>query len=304
MQSLTALLYSSLRATGCIALARRVHKGGLVLCYHNVVAAPRVPLLGDPAVHMPVEQFREQMEWLAANYDVIALSEFVSRVGSRHPLQRLAAITFDDAYAGTLANALPVLRQLGLPATVFVVSEASAHGQLFWWDHPTVQRLASRARREQWLGALRGDRDTILRDLGIEDRAGLPPEYLPSNWESLATAARAGVALGVHSGTHRSLLCLTDGELQAELVASRATIELHTGTETVLFAYPYGLWDARVRDRVRAAGYRAACTLDYGLVDSSRDPWALPRVNIPATIGSAAFQAWSAGLSLRRLLPR
>ncbi len=304
MQSLTALCYASLRAMGCIALARRVRRGGVVLCYHNVVAECGVPPVGDPGLHLPVGRFREQIEWLAAHYEVVPLSDFVDRVGSLQSLRRVAAITFDDASAGVFWNALPVLHRLGLPATVFVVSEAAEQGEPFWWDHPTVQRFANPTRRERWLGALRGDRDAILNDLGIENRARLPPECLPANWAMLAAAARSGVALGVHSGTHRSLPHLTDAELQRELAASRAAVELRAGTRPVFFAYPYGLWDARVRDTVRAAGYRAACTLDYGLVDPGADPWSLPRINIPATISPSAFQAWNAGLCPRRLGPR
>ena len=301
MPSLSALCYASLRATGCIALARLIHRGGVVLCYHNVVAERGARPLGDPGLHLPAGRFREQMEWLTANYDVVPLGDFMDRAASRDRLRRVATVTFDDAYAGVFANALPVLHRLGLPATVFVVSEAAEHRRPFWWDQPAVQRLANPARRRRWLGALHGDHDAILKDLGIEDQGGLPPEYLPASWETLAAAARAGVALGVHSRTHRSLPRLPDAELQGELVASRAAIELRTGTEPVFFAYPYGLWGGRVRQAVRAAGYRAACTLDYGLVDPATDHWALPRANIPATIRSAAFEAWSGGLSLRWL---
>jgi peptidoglycan/xylan/chitin deacetylase (PgdA/CDA1 family) len=70
------------------------------------------------------------------------------------------------------------------------------------------------------------------------------------------------------------------------------------GVPPQFFAYPYGLWNDRVRQAVRAAGYRAAFTLDRA--NGRADAWSLPRVNIPAGIDDAAFQAWSAGLQLRR----
>jgi hypothetical protein len=65
------------------------------------------------------------------------------------------------------------------------------------------------------------------------------------------------------------------------------------------FAYPYGLWDERVKDAVRAAGYRAAVTLDPGLNRAHADPWALCRINIPAGLGDAGFRAWTAALNPR-----
>ena len=251
---------------------------------------------------MSVDRFREQMGWLAATYEVVSLAEFVARLAAANSLNRVATITFDDAYAGVFTSALPLLRALGLPATVFVVACAPERREPFWWDHADVRRLVTPARREHWLGALRGDRDAILRHLSVDGSTGLSDDYLPAGWDALTAAARAGVTLGVHSHTHRTLSRLTDAELRHELLASRDVIRLRTDAEAEFFAYPYGLQDGRVRDSVRAAGYRAACTLDYGLAVPDADRWALPRVNVPAAIGRAAFQAWSAGMSLRRLV--
>ncbi len=304
MQTLAALCYASLRATGAVALARRLRNGGLILCYHNVVAEPLEPSVRDTGLHMPVERFREQVSWLAATYEVVPLAEFVARLTAARSLRQVATITFDDAYTGVFTRALPLLRALGLPATVFVVANAAERREPFWWDHAEGQRQLTPARRQLWLGALRGDGDTILRDLGVDGRTPLPDDYLPAGWGALTAAARAGVTLGVHSDTHRTLPHLADAELHRELVASRAVIRLRADADAEFFAYPYGLSDPRVRDAVRAAAYRAACTLDYGLAVPDDNRWALPRVNIPATIGPAAFQAWGAGLSLRRLVSR
>ena len=92
----------------------------------------------------------------------------------------------------------------------------------------------------------------------------------------------------------------TDDELEHEIVSSRAAIHEATGIWPELFAYPYGLWDQRVREHVRAAGYRAALTLDAGLNRTRSDPWSLRRVNVPARISDAAFEAWTAGLGPAR----
>jgi peptidoglycan/xylan/chitin deacetylase (PgdA/CDA1 family) len=106
--------------------------------------------------------------------------------------------------------------------------------------------------------------------------------------------------LGVHSATHRSLPALDELDLRLEVVESRDVITRHTGVTPEFFAYPYGLWNDRVRRAVRSAGYRGAVTVDYGHNPATVDPWALRRVNVPAGIDAAAFQAWTAGLSLRR----
>ena len=87
--------------------------------------------------------------------------------------------------------------------------------------------------------------------------------------------------------------------MHRELVEGRDLISQHTGVTPEYFAYPYGLWNDRVRRAVQAAGYRAAFTLDRGEVVSETDPWRLPRLNVPSGIGDAAFDAWTAGMHLR-----
>ena len=104
----------------------------------------------------------------------------------------------------------------------------------------------------------------------------------------------------MHSATHRTLPQLDDADLEAELVSSRQAIRERTGVRAEFFAYPYGVWDVRVREAVRRAGYRGAVTLDYGLISPRADLFALRRVNVPAGITLPAFEAWTAGLYLRR----
>ena len=53
----------------------------------------------------------------------------------------MIAITFDDAYAGTVDQALPELARLGLPATVFL-APAFVEGDTFWWDALAAPGLA------------------------------------------------------------------------------------------------------------------------------------------------------------------
>lgn len=291
-----SLWYSGIRATGVPALVRRFRNAGVVLCYHNVAVRGSTPGTGDPGLHMDLERFSHQLRWLIAHYRPVPLREFVSRLNARQPLRGMIALTFDDAYAGVFRHAWPVLQAFGVPATVFVIANAPDECAPFWWDHPAVRRDTAPVQRPQWLTDLHGDGPSILRHLGAEPWPSPPPAYWPAPWSVLATAARSGIDLGVHSATHRALPSLSDAELANELLASREVVARHTGALPEFFAHPYGVWDHRVRNAVKAAGYRAAFTLDYGLVTADRDPWALPRVNVPATIGPAAFQTWIAGL--------
>jgi peptidoglycan/xylan/chitin deacetylase (PgdA/CDA1 family) len=130
--------------------------------------------------------------------------------------------------------------------------------------------------------------------------ADVPATHLPADWPLIAQQAATGLELGAHTISHRTLTKLGDAELASELVDGITLIEQQTGVRPLAFSYPYGIWDVRVRDAVRRAGYRSAVTLDYGLNPGGIDPCALRRVNVPASISLPSFAGWTAGMRPRR----
>jgi peptidoglycan/xylan/chitin deacetylase (PgdA/CDA1 family) len=297
---LASLCYTALKLAGLPALARRLRRRGVILCYHNVITETSVGPWNRLGLHMPLPTFERQLRWLAAHYEVVPLEEFVGRLSRGGSLRGVAAVTFDDGYAGVFDHAWPLLRALSVPATVFVVAEAPGRTEGFWWDHPEVLRAYSPAQHQHWLTVLRGDSAAIVESLAPGRGPGrLPPCCTPASWQTITDAVRSGLRVGVHSATHRSLPALQERDLRLEVIESRDVIRRRTGVTPEFFAYPYGLWDDRVRRAVRSAGYSAAFTLEQGHNGGSADPWALRRVTVPAGIGDAAFEAWLAGLNLR-----
>src|SRR5205814_10379516 len=126
-----------------------------------------------------------------------------------------------------------------------------------------------------------------------------PAWRTPATWPTMTEATRSGLQLRVHSATHRTLPVLNEVEVQHEVVNRREMIRSRTGVTPEFFAYPYGLWNDRVRDAVRAAGYRAAFTLEFGPHPRTTDPWTRPRLSIPARIVDAALLACLTGLNVR-----
>ncbi len=262
----SAVFYAGLRSAGITALARRTRQGGVILCYHNVV--PQCDIGGDPGLHLASARFRQQLLLLSRCYTVVPLREFSSRLRAGRSIRGVAAITFDDGYDGVFETAWPILRGLGLPATVFIPTGRHAQTEGFWWDQAVVTG--------------RGE-----------------STYRQAAWPCIAQAAAEGCEIGVHSSTHRVLTQLSDEELQAETLGSRRQLAELTGVDANSFSYPYGLFDARVRAAVYRAGYETAVTLDFGLNGITADPLALRRMNVPASISAPAFEAWLAGLRPR-----
>jgi peptidoglycan/xylan/chitin deacetylase (PgdA/CDA1 family) len=105
---------------------------------------------------------------------------------------------------------------------------------------------------------------------------GLEAELLPL--ERLAELAERGVEIGAHSVGHTDLTALGDADLERELAECREVLEAHVGRAVPHFAYPFGLYDARVHAAVGRV-FRAACTTELARVGPGADPLAIPRVD-------------------------
>lgn len=87
-----------------------------VLNYHRILAQPD-PLLDDEPT---VDTFRWQMRLVARYFNVLSLPDAIARLAAGRLPPRAICITFDDGYRSIHDLAMPVLKEFGLPATVFV----------------------------------------------------------------------------------------------------------------------------------------------------------------------------------------
>jgi peptidoglycan/xylan/chitin deacetylase (PgdA/CDA1 family) len=187
--------------------------------------------------------FRRQVAHLRqAGYRAITFAE-AARVLDAEPQDapNLVCFTFDDAYRTVLQNAVPVLQEAGFVATIFL---------------PTANAgLANR-----W------------------DTAAPPRGWPVLSWDELTALARDGFEIGSHTRTHPHLPTLDDAALKEEVAGSRRELEDRLGIEVPSFCYPFGHHDARTRAAVQAAGYRSACTTEFGACMAAHDRMRLPRI--------------------------
>lgn len=204
-----------------------------ILTYHAVDPAPS-PISLDEAA------FRRHVAWLASGaVRVCSLAELLVQP----PDADAVALTFDDGLVSFAARAWPILRDRGLPATVFVVSD-HVGGTNAWEGHASP---------------------------------GIPTLPL-MDWDTLGRLAEAGVALGSHTRRHRDLRRVSVGELDEELAGSAERIAKETGHRPSTFAYPYGLVDATVA-AAAARLYTRACTTVFRPLTERDDPHRLPRLD-------------------------
>jgi peptidoglycan/xylan/chitin deacetylase (PgdA/CDA1 family) len=285
--------------SGAVRVARARRAGdALVLAYHNVVP-DQAPAAGDASLHLRASTFAAHLDELAATHDVVPLDALL---GPRDPGRRpLAAITFDDAYRGAVTLGLAALVARSLPATVFV-APAFVGGGTFWWDAVSAPgRALDPAARRHALEELGGD-DARVRDWWrAEGRvlAAVPDHMRCASADELdAAVGLPGVTIGSHSWSHPNLARLAATELAHELTASRRWIEERfPGRARPLLAYPYGRTAPHVAAAAAAAGYRAALRVEGGWMGGAdADPYALPRLNVPAGLSARGFALRASGL--------
>jgi glycosyltransferase involved in cell wall biosynthesis/peptidoglycan/xylan/chitin deacetylase (PgdA/CDA1 family) len=277
----------------------------LALCYHRVCETPGT---WDPGLVVSRDTFRRQLQALARGYELVTCSE-LGRALVAGERRRLCAVSFDDGYADNLTVALPVLRELGAPATLFVAADPIAHGQALWFERlalilaahledPRLARLCAAQPALRRLGdviaraprpraavraavALVKESDTETRELCerlLVGELGAPdPRALPAflDWDGVRALAAAGVEIGGHTLTHPILPRTAPERAAREITAGRAAIEAAIGRPITAFAYPNGDHDDATVQLVREAGFRYAFTVADGPWDG--DPLRLPR---------------------------
>ena len=137
-------------------------------------------------------------------------------------------VTFDDGYTNVFENAVEPLAQAGFKAIQFLLPDLL--GKCNEWDLPSGEvrePLMDVAQVREWLAA--------------------------------------GHEIGSHTLTHPFLTRLPWDVAREEISASKKKLEDLFGRPIEHFCYPYGDWNPAVRDLVMEAGYRTACTVDFGI---------------------------------------
>ncbi|MCC5931650.1 MAG: polysaccharide deacetylase family protein [Cyclobacteriaceae bacterium] len=88
-----------------------------------------------PSTNVTVPEFRSHLQYLKnEGYRVLTLGEAVKIISRQEPVSgKMACITVDDGYKSFLQGAMPLLREFGYKATLFVNTETVGAGDYLSW---------------------------------------------------------------------------------------------------------------------------------------------------------------------------
>jgi len=174
-----------------------------------------------------------------SNHEIVQLSALLSDPG----IPNRIAITFDDGFTSVAEKALPILRDAGVAATLFLTTGYVGGDNRWPSQPPDVPTLP------------------LMR------------------WAQVERLHRDGWEIEAHSRTHPDLRRVSDAELQRELEEPLLVLEQRLHRRPQCFAYPYGYLDERVVSAVRLH-YRFATTTQMATLDGGPDdPHRIPRID-------------------------
>lgn len=190
--------------------------GATLLIYHRVGGGT------SDELDLPAAQFERQLDVLAG-HDVVSLDTALDRLdaGDSSPS---VVLTFDDGFEDVYQNAWPLLRDRGLPFTIYLAS--AFVGETMRWEGSTA--------------------------------AGAPGRGL--TWDQLAEMVESGLCT-VGNHTHRHV---RPHEITAdELDECSSAVSDHLGVVPQHFTYPWGIVEPSVEPLVRER-FRSASTGELG----------------------------------------
>lgn len=226
-------------------LRNRKNSKFIVLCYHGITPNS-------------IDKFQWQMKSIAAR----ATSILFSNERIHHLRKRVkVCVTFDDAFANLLENALPVLVKYQIPAIFFSV--AGNMGFEPCWkmpkNHPDIEQTTMT--REQLIS---------ICDIPLVD-------------------------IGSHTFTHPDLTKIQLNEAKKELEDSKIRLESILNRKIEDLALPYGSYNASVINMAKKVGYKRIYTLNAYVAKQNSKSNTIDRFSMEPNVSKLEFLLTSIG---------
>jgi peptidoglycan/xylan/chitin deacetylase (PgdA/CDA1 family) len=290
-----------------------------ILCYHRVCYRDESHVFDQGVVTATVLEFRKQIDFLRRYFHFTTFAEISQNAAIGSMPQRPLILTFDDGYIDNYSHVFPILKTLGIPATIFLATGFINTQKLFWWDQiwyfvklsdeqnlyltwgdirleyeissPHLKRFAA---KELITFAKRFSHETrqCLIDY-IREQLKIPSSFISParallTWDEINEMRQNNIEFGGHTRNHSILLNMSMDKAEQEISSSMIDIRKHTGEYPLAFAYPNGDHDDTSVRAVDKSGFKYACTLNKGVNDSRSNPFTLKR--IPADMTGIVFK--------------
>lgn len=326
MQAQTKIFISNLLdRVGAVGLLRRITaaRGGIVLALHRVLPIEERLTCYEPHLVLSEPAFVSLLRLLRSDFQVVPLEDLLADSYGTDGRPKVA-LTFDDGWEDNYRIAFPHLLAYDTPATIFACTDLLGTDAVLpeerfarlWAECSSRSRLkdlvsdlrhwgmspfaGNPLQFRQWCWSQELKRMPLAARLLLLDHFENRYEVAPvttrrfMSWEDARIMSNTGlVRMGSHTGRHATLPPESDRDARRDLEDSRAMLRRQTGTVSDIFAYPNGMYNQRIKDLVRAAGFTAAVSTRSGTVSRHSDPFSIPRIAVDDTTVADAHTSLS-----------
>ena len=276
-----------------------------ILNYHRITPDNNT---GKPNDELAVsaKRFKEQLIFLKKYYNFVSLNNLLNFKKKNKPS---ISLTFDDGYKDNLTNALPILNELNIPATIYIITKFYQNDFIVWWmelqDYiwNNSEEIKFTYNKRNYYFSIKNDLEKrkcffklriMIKKLDkaaqvkfLETvtknnvRKNFKDEFLTKD-ELKILSSHPLITIGAHSHNHLSLKNLNKDECIKEINQSKKILEELTNQKINHFSYPYGTKDdAGIREFhiVEELGFSSAVTTTVGTI-SKKKLFNLPRIHI------------------------
>lgn len=204
-----------------------------ILLYHHITTDE---FTNEESVSLiSPNDFRLHMTAIKVHFNPISLRSYYEYVmcddGSVTLPENPIVVTFDDGYLSNYEIAYPILKDLEIPATIFVVTDTV--GEVAGGGKVNNSHFSWEQAREM-------------------EASGL-------------------IEIQSHTVNHLKMSTLDVDEMVRQIRKSKYDVEKNMGRECDMIAYPYGDYNEQIKIAARAAGYKMQLLVDNKVTEEEYD---------------------------------
>lgn len=245
----------------------------IVLTFHRVVADDEPQDAPMSTLGIRESDLRALLTWLLQFYQPVALKDILR--GEQAGDGPFLAITFDDGWEDNYVRAFPILKDLQVPATIFVSTAAVGERLPFWWQPLADGGADVEALKQRTVGELELLAQQVL-DILPENI--FEKDFL--NWRHIREMTESGlIHFGSHGHRHMILTGISTTMALYDIRQNVGLLQAHVPVKAYLpaLAWPNG----NARDDLGGELLKLGLLCGFGTQSGSFQGDALKQWNLP-----------------------
>ncbi|MCL2650008.1 MAG: polysaccharide deacetylase family protein [Candidatus Azobacteroides sp.] len=232
--------------TSLIGLKQLINstKEQVVNVFYHTVSDEYLPHISPLYRFKNAKEFEQDLNFLLKHFQPITIDDVLFHSQNKKRIEKPAFhLSFDDGLREIYDVVMPILRQKGVPATVFINSNFVDNRDLFFRYKAALIADKNKSIKSDVLKIKYPGRkylDDLAQTLNIDFCDFLQKQQPYLSTEQLQTLQKNGFTIGAHSESHPNYNLISEKEQIEQTVNSCAFVKQNFAIKKSFFAFPFG----------------------------------------------------------------